>query len=281
MLGSQPWWWQQLEPYTAAWQASRSESSSNESAAEEGILAGVPWPLLLSCMGDNTTTMSTTTSSSSSSSRRATCQCQSPTCYLCTPPPPVTLQQLRLALEVVCLTCRESTDEALHAPALLALLLQRADAALRAAFLNSADGVRLLVALQQASDHVVDARDTWCFLQHHGAVLLPDAAVKLVPVPPVTQAALTLAWCFMEAVPGATTAAAASQDRTPAAGRVGAGLVMPGAVGHGSAASFNKYGNGEYAAHCSRVSVYNVQLGMVASNLVAPQQSGKVAQLLE
>jgi hypothetical protein len=161
-LGVLPWALQQLTPYARARQA----RASSKAPADEMPLA-IQWPLL------NTVAAS---SSSSSSSGSAVCPCGAPSCYLCTPPPPVTLQQLRLVLEVVCLTCTDTTSAAMRAPLLLALLLQRAGADVRAAFLGSADGDRLLVALQRSStSQPSNEKELWCWANTSGALSGLDA----------------------------------------------------------------------------------------------------------
>jgi hypothetical protein len=236
--GSHPWVLQQLAPHKAAQEAasSRSSSSSSSSNAAPGmeLFLGVQWPLLCNVE-----------SSWAAPSSSCGCSCRSLTCYLCTPPPPVTLQQLRLVLEVVCLTCTETSREALQAPLLLALLLQRASPGVRAEFLNSADGTRLLVALQQAPLQTeqelrrLTTTDTWCFHVLAGALSgYPDSdRFRQRPVlpPTITKSMLSLTWCFLELDPGA--GAAANAPKAAGTGRgVGqpAMLMSPEAVDHGS-----------------------------------------------
>jgi hypothetical protein len=159
-LGYLPGAMQQLKPFRAEQCSSSSRSScstttttassgSGSNAREGGEFTRLilQWPVNLQVLKAGSSS-----SSSSSGSGSLACQCRMPTCHLCTPPPPVTLQQLRLVLEVVCLSCQEISPQALQAPLLLALLLQRASPELRAAFLNSEDGTRLLVALQLAAE---------------------------------------------------------------------------------------------------------------------------------
>jgi hypothetical protein len=230
VLGSQPWALQQLAPHLAAQRAGKFSA-----AAAHGLMVGVQWPLLRAFMG------SVSNDSGSGSGTGCRCNCCASTCHLCTPPPPVTLQQLRLVLEVVCLTCRESSQHALQAPVLLALLLQRASPGVRATFLNSADGVRLLVALQQAPEQThqeltqLSAVNTWCFYNQAGALSARTAAAqssvqRLLP-PAITRAALALAWCFLEAVPGASAATAANEE---GGGGSEGGLVTSASLAHGS-----------------------------------------------
>jgi hypothetical protein len=150
-------------------------------------------------------------------------------------------------LEVVCLTCADRTREPLQAPLLLALLLQRADPALRTAFLNSADGVRLLVALQQTSqqmDAITAGRTTansWCIYDYSGAMsghYHSSSQPKWHALAPaVTRAIFTLAWCFLDPEPGAgaaTAAAAAAGSSAKGGGGQPAALVTEEAVASGS-----------------------------------------------
>jgi hypothetical protein len=243
MLGSQPWALQQLQPYSEARPTNSSSTESSAAAAENGLVVGVQWPLLAT----------STSSSSNSSSSRAACQCRSLTCYLCTPPSPVTLQQLRLVLEVVCLTCAEFSDKALQAPVLLALLLQRASPGVRAAFLNSADGVRLLVALQQSAEQTLPegtpltCSSGWCMYDHAGALStrgVPEARPLLLHA--VSRTVYSLAWCYMELGPGSAVGLGA-------AGSAGSGvrLVTQAAVEKGSIVPCHPASrlNGEQAEH--------------------------------
>jgi hypothetical protein len=160
-------------------------------------------------------------------------------------------------LEVVCLTCQETTLQTAHAPVLLALLLQRAAPGVRAAFLNSADGTRLLVALQQMGGQeasgATNCQNNWVLDNFHGALSLPPVpgAAHSWTVRMIAMAASTLAWCFLEAHPdaaaaatapppaqaaaGAATGTAAAADEVVDAGAGAAGLVvMPPALAHGS-----------------------------------------------
>jgi hypothetical protein len=163
VLGVQAWALQQLTPFAVA----GSQAGSTRPASSTS--PGVQWPLLSTMAGSSSSSSSggsssssTTTTTSSSSSSGTVCSCNTPTCYLSAPPPLVTLQQLRLVLEVVCLTCTKTTSAASRAPLLLALLLQRASGDARAAFLNSADGVRLLVALQHMCAYASEVEMVVC-----------------------------------------------------------------------------------------------------------------------
>jgi hypothetical protein len=224
--GSLPWALQQLAPFRAAQQA----GSTSETKHKWPVL--VQWPMTLHQLdgsnsnSTNTATNTPTNISSSSSSRGRQCQCDQPACHLCTPPPPVTLQQLRLVLEVVCLTCQDSTtqkretaSQAQQAPLLLALLLQRASPTVRAAFLNSADGARLLVALQQMAATaqanvlltLVGTNLAWRFYNNAGALSLAAGlsggeGVSYRELQQLTQALCSLAWCFFELDPVAAAA---------------------------------------------------------------------------
>jgi hypothetical protein len=262
-LGVLPWALQQLNPHTA--QQAGADSTQRVGSEPRAI----QWPLLRPPSSSNTlssnytsTSTSTTTSSRSSSSGTA-CSCHTPTCYLCTPPPPVTLQQLRLVLEVVCLTCQDSNAPSLRAPLLLALLLQRASADVRAAFLSSADGDCLLVALQQLAAckdeggrGPATAR-TWRFNNHRGVLSVFDALTGY-PVTPHTafapsRAAYTLVWCFLELSTPPEAAAPAAGAATAATGAAGAVLpaayVTPAAVANGSLLAHQEWGwIGEYCA---------------------------------
>jgi hypothetical protein len=236
--GSHPWVLQQLRSHRAAQKAATSSSS-----ALEGLnpFLGIQWPLVWGSYSRRTNAITT------SSSRGCQCRDSSPTCYLCTPPPPVTLQQLRLVLEMVCLTCRECSPEALQAPLLLALLLQRASPDLRAAFLNSADGVRLLAALQQTA-HMCDPPpagrtkvSSWCMYDHKGTLSgeLSEAQVPWKVLPPAaSRAVFTLSWCFLEPDTGPGTPLPASTSAAgggvKAGGEAAATLVTPEAVAHGA-----------------------------------------------
>jgi hypothetical protein len=171
----------------------------------------VQWPL--------TPDLQSSGSSSSSSSRK--CQCRSATCHVCTPPLPVTQQQLRLVLEVVCLTWQECSAQAAQAQVLMALLLQRASPDIRAEFLNSADGVRLLVALQQLTGlpEVHEGADSALYLYRCSRSLsLPSEAGSTGTFWGMVysgRAACCLAWSFLQAEPGAAAAAAAAAPPNP------------------------------------------------------------------
>jgi hypothetical protein len=254
LLGAQPCAQQQLRPFLAAQQgASSSRSRSSNSAAEavDGCyVMGVQWPLLpgLVCSSSSTG-----------------CRCLSPTCHLCTPPPPVTLQQLQLVLEVVCLTRTECTQQALQAPLLLALLLQRASPGVRAEFLNSADGVRLLVAMQHAPDQTYDelvelaVSSIWCMYPYGCAVSKGGVPLKSNPnrwlLPAVSQAVSTLAWCFLQLDPGAGASAADPVATAAGTARAAAGpeasVVSPAAVEQGCLLHFNILRGGECCSLCS------------------------------
>jgi hypothetical protein len=238
-LGVLPWALQQLTPYARARQAS---SSSRLTA--EVIPPIVQWPLL--------STVAASSNSSSSGSTGGVCSCRAPSCHVCTPPAPVTLQQLRLVLEVVCLTCTDTTSAAARAPLLLALLLQRASGDVRAAFLSSADGDRLLVALQQVALQQVaksapkDGVESWSWANSSGALAGFDALAGRDSTRPWVlsahlRAAYTLTWCFLQVDTGAAAAAgeaageAAAAATTMAGARVrgGAAWVTPAAVANG------------------------------------------------
>jgi hypothetical protein len=159
-------------------------------------------------------------------------------------------------LEVVCLTCRQCSPEAQQAPVLLALLLQRAAPELRAAFLNSEDGTRLLVALQQMGDapegtlesFTQNTKTTWRLYRHEGALsmlaVLNGDGVPYWRATARTRATCILAWCYCEVDAGSSQAAAAAPPTPAAAAAVpgagaatGAGtasLLTPAAVAHGS-----------------------------------------------
>jgi hypothetical protein len=194
-LGPLPWALQQLAPFRAAQQ----EGGSSATSTVAGLY--IQWPMLMGTLG-------------SSSDR--TCSCGGHTCHLCTPPPPVTLQQLRLVLEVVCLTCQDPhTPQGQQAQLLLVLLLRRAAPGMRASFFNSADGTRLLVALQQAEVHEPIREivlNSWCRTMLYGALSLPlksgGVDHRAYIDAPLSQAVHTLAWCFLDAgCPGNTAAA--------------------------------------------------------------------------
>jgi hypothetical protein len=235
--GLMPWALQQLQPYRAAGPLSSSSSSNNSNSTDvAGNGGALQWPLLPS-EGD---VSSGSHSSSSGGSGGSACNCHALTCYLCTPPPPVTLQQLCLVLEVVCLHCQESTPQALQAPLLLALLLQRASPGVRASFLNSADGDRLLVALQHMAceDQTPPLISTsWSFFHSSGALSLAGALAGTDPHAQVkcglTRAIHVMAWCFLDAdMDGA--AATAATAAAAAATSASAGPVLPDSVAQGS-----------------------------------------------
>jgi hypothetical protein len=264
--GSLPWALQQLQPYRTG----QPPDSSKHTAVDDDFL-GLQWPLVpghVSSTSTSTSTSSTSTSrsttqsgsssfsagtSNSRSSGEQACQCHAPTCHLCTPPPPVTLQQLRLVLEVVCLTCQETSAEAVQAPLLLALLVQRASPEVRASFLDSADGTRLLVALQQmgATEHGCPSQHAykWCFHNRWGALTVPPVPGSWDDEPWLLQtkarAVSTLSWCFLELNPGAMAPAAPAPAPAPAAppppqvslspaGATAADFMTPAAVAQGS-----------------------------------------------
>jgi hypothetical protein len=179
-------------------------------------------------------------------------------------------------LEVVCLTCQETTPQALQAPLLqapllLALLLQRAAPGLRAAFLNSADGTRLLLALQQMGSNMehgwLKEQQAWCFDDHSGALSgLAEVCGKRGQAWLVSAQGRTgdiLTWCFLEMNPGAAsdTIAAPQPAAAPAAaaaGRISTGgpqsptaaWVTPDAVANGAHLSLkNCCWIGECAPH--------------------------------
>jgi hypothetical protein len=224
---------QHLRPFGQTQQAGSSSSSSSSIApGETEQLLGVQWPLLWGMHSSK---------AARNSSSTCGCSCRSLTCYVCTPPPRVTLQQLQLVLEVVCLTCTECSQEALRSPLLLALLLQRASPGVRAEFLNSADGTRLLVALQQALHQPAVAptqQTTWSFCAEAGALSsrLPvtDQSLARQLAPSVIRAIFTLAWCFLDPDPGAGVAAAAAAGGTKDGSRRSATLVTAAAVARGS-----------------------------------------------
>jgi hypothetical protein len=208
------------------------------------------WPLWGLCNSSTTSSSSSDPNAASSSSRSSSgvCACRARTCHLCTAPPPVTLQQLRLLLEVVCLTCTDTTPHALQAPLLLALLLQRASPAVRAAFLNAADGDRLLIALQQTVTHMggsdLDGAPSWSCGNHDGALSMLALSDKAWLLPTSARAAHTLAWCFCTLNAPAPAAAATGAKATPRAapataalgkaGRHAAARLTPSAVAQGS-----------------------------------------------
>jgi hypothetical protein len=222
--GSLAWTLQQLQPYMAAQQA-RQPGSSVATGVNKRFPC-IQWPMLYGSLNGSTSV------STAASSGCRPCQCGAPTCHLCTPPPPVTLQQLRLVLEVVCLTCKGYAAPALQAPALLALLLQRAAPGVRAAFLNSADGTRLLVALQQ----MVNAEpptpalssNWWTMDNQDGAVTAVDGVStgRTWGIMPGARAGYTLAWSFLEvdhpAAASAAAGAAAEWPPPPAQSKAGA-----------------------------------------------------------
>jgi hypothetical protein len=151
------------------------------------------------------------------------CRCGSYTCHVCNMPLPVDRRHLRLVLELVCLTCQECGPWATQAHFLLTLLLQRAEPEDRAAFLNSADGVRLLVALQQRSATEEDNRGagaTYMYYRHIGALLLPEEGGwqgDTWALPFCGLAACCLAWSFCEARLGAAATAAGSPSSSSGA----------------------------------------------------------------
>jgi hypothetical protein len=245
-LGPLPWALQQLAPFRAAQQ----EGGSTPASGLKGLW--VQWPMLPRPMGpisygsgDSSGSTATQGSSSSNSGGGSQCQCCRPTCHLCAPPPPVTLQELRLLLEVVCLTCHDTTQQAQQAPLLLALLLQRASPGLRAEFLNSADGTRLLAALQQATGNTGTAQShmstAWCMFNHHGALSLPSLLGNVTQVYAMlagqSRALWTLGWCFFEADVSLTAAAAAGP--TGGLGVTVPAQAVPVSVAHGSVLRFS------------------------------------------
>jgi hypothetical protein len=146
-------------------------------------------------------------------------------------------------MEVVCLTCSDTTPQALQAPLLLSLLLQRASPGVRAAYLNSEDGTRLLVALQLgmplsgSSPHMTPGTSTWSFYNRAGALSLYDIAADAPALPwqfpPATRAAFILAWCFLEVDPDAAGAAAAAIQHAAVDGAT-VQATTPAAVADGS-----------------------------------------------
>jgi hypothetical protein len=151
-------------------------------------------------------------------------------------------------LEVVCLTCQDTNPEAQQAPVLLALLLQRAAPGVKASFLNSADGTRLLVALQQMGDKpdgTLDTKTSWRLHQHAGALSLWEAlngeGVPYWRASALDRATFLLAWCFCGVDAGANASATAAALATAAASGAAVGaeapttsLLTPAAVAHGS-----------------------------------------------
>jgi hypothetical protein len=153
-------------------------------------------------------------------------------------------------LEVVCLTCQDSISAAMRAPLLLALLLQRASPGVRTTFLNSADGDRLLLALQQLAackDEGGRGQIIWFWNNHYGALSILDALVSRNVMPYLasspSRAAHTLAWCFLElnTTPAAAGGAAAAAAATPPSATTSAAVaaaaaahVTPAAVAKGS-----------------------------------------------
>jgi hypothetical protein len=125
-------------PISMCYHLGSSSSSSSSSGSSQQLRAsvgvGVVTPLLPQVMP-----LLATNSSSSSSQSPAP-----PTCQL----PPVTQQQLQLALEWVCVTVELSPQETRSGLLLLMLLLLRAEPSQRLAFLNGPCGGLLLAALQ-------------------------------------------------------------------------------------------------------------------------------------
>jgi hypothetical protein len=157
-------------------------------------------------------------------------------------------------LEVMCLTCQDTTPEAQQAPLLLALLLQRASPGVRASFLNSEDGTRLLVALQQMGDapegtlesYMRNTKTAWRLYQHAGALSLLAAlngdGVPYWRATAHTRAICLLAWSFCGVDAGVITSATAAAPA--AAGVAGAptmSLVTQAAVAHGSVVSIPSF----------------------------------------
>jgi hypothetical protein len=227
--GGLPWALQQLQPHAAA-----AKQASSTSRTRLDFPISFQWPLL----GPFSSSSSSSSTDRRSGSQGCVCKGQAATCYLCTSPPPVTLQQLRLVLEVVCLTCQENTQPALQAPVLLALLLQRAAPGVRAAFLNSADGTRLLVALQQMGTKMepglLDPQQTWSFNDHSGALTgLTEMLGQTGPpwlVFAMARAGCILAWSLLQIEPGA------APDSTAAAAAAAASAAAPAAATSGGAA---------------------------------------------
>jgi hypothetical protein len=256
VAGQFSWAQQQLQPFRAGLPAEEQQrqqlsvllllQQNTEGRAHHPSLS-MQWPLMNHIQDHS--------SSSSSSSGGSGCHCRASTCHLCTPLPPVNLQQLRLVLEVVCLTCTGISAASLQAPLLLALLLQRASTGTRAAFLNSADGVRLLVALQQmAALGEVGSQDPtsiWSLYNLHGALSVPfvlgGTDFLTYKVKAMTRAVYTLAWCFLEVDPGSTAAAGAA-----AAAAAGGSLMGPAAVANGAVLNVpGSHWTSEYPCGCS------------------------------
>jgi hypothetical protein len=252
--GALPWALQQLHPYAVVHLGQLEDISDSRNARRPS--AGVHWPLLpllnpITSSGGGHDSCST---SSCSSKEWFTCRCQATTCYLCSPPAPVTLQRLRLVLEVVCLTATETSEHTRQAQLLLALLLQRAQPQLRAAFLSSADGVRLLVALQQGRGSTgqhpgsLEVPNAWHLDRRFGALSSLGKCQGGGPIIDDTMAcpaqgmvADTLAWCFLQVdTAAAALAAAAAPPSAAAAGGLyevtpaGVPWVTPAAVAEGS-----------------------------------------------
>jgi hypothetical protein len=227
-LGHMPWALQQLKPFRAAQDAS---SSTTPARGADVIPIVVQWPMTQHLLNRDS---SSSGGGGDGGGGGGACTCGSLACHLCTPPPPVTLQQLRMLLEVVCLSHSEGTPQAGQAPVLLALLLQRADPGVRAAFLNSEDGTRLLAALQLAvpASSQGQAKAAWSFYNRVGALSLCDISreFKALPwqFPAASRVVFTLAWCLFEVDPD-TAAVTAAAMKHAAAGGVPAAVLAPAA----------------------------------------------------
>jgi hypothetical protein len=141
-------------------------SSSSNSWHKPDMVFTVTWPLLPQAMlrlKGNSSSGNSSSSSSNSNSRQLP---PPPTCQL----PPVTQQQLQVALERVCVTVQLSPQDTRSSLLLLVLLLLRAELPQRLAFLQGPWGGLLLAALQ------LFARGRTPL---HDAVAAVDSALKL------------------------------------------------------------------------------------------------------